>query len=1232
MTVAAENPTHIGPYRVLHELGRGGMGVVYRAAREDGPELALKMPSKDLSQVFGALRREIHALGRLRHPGVVRILDEGVEQGVPWYAMELLHGQSLDHALDLDAAASEKTAEALDIRDGAYGRAVPQRANVRADLPRALTLMYRLARVLAYVHSRGIVHRDLKPGNVFVRSGDRPVLVDFGLVAHFQALTGREVLEVTGRPTGTALYVAPEQARGELVDARADLYSFGIMLYEIIAGRPPFDGNSVSDIFRKHIHDQPVRPSALVHDVPPLLEQLILRLLEKKRSARLGYAEDVAKLLVEAGAVPDAEPDSATTPYLYRPDIVGRRETIDATNALIRNTRKGEGAFLMLGGVSGIGKTSVAAILAREATLMHVRVITGESVSGGGAPLHPLQALLRDIADRCRGHRDVFERVLGPRLPVLRDLEPSLAALDHDAQPIAPEIASRRLFSDLAETLAAFAREQPLLLILDDLQWADEVTMRFLASLGPDFFAGLPLVILGTYRVDESGPELRALVASAHVTNVPLERLDDNSVAEIVRSMLAAPDAPPGFLQFLATQTEGNPFFVAEYLRSAVAEHLLFRESGRWHVAASDENYASLALPGTIRDLVAHRLARLSPLARRAAEAAAVLGRELSEEQFLGVWGESEGGALDAIAELTEQHVFESPSETGAENIRFAHDKLREGAYAGIEESRRRELHRRAVDVIERACNTEEELRRHEAELARHCDAAGLQEKAIHYFARAAETAVGTGACREAIDFMNRAITLDEALVPDPQSSILNPQSPQERRAHWQRVLSFAQFGLGDLSASSEHARTSLGELGIALPQTPRGWQRRLAAEALRQSAHFLLPRSMVRSHAAKPVLRDIAMAAQKFSEGRYYTDEKTVMLASGLLAVNSAERLDDDAGLIHTYANFGAVTSGLGLNRIASRYYGKARQLAQATDNFTGLGHIGYTSAVLYITTCDWKSCARYFDDAVAAAKKSGDHQLIEMNLIARGFFELYRGRIAMAAETFDTVRDRAHKRHNRQHEAWGHTWRAAGLILMNRGAEALEGLGAALDLIAPYGDNAKLSSYALRCQALLHLGKLDEAVAAADVTSAAVSKIPAIIWEKYRGLSAPAEVYLEAWERRQNDAGVVDQMRKSTDVLLRRLELVSRRMPLALPVALRLMGVRECIEGNTKRGEKLLRKSIAAAVRLELPIDEGISTYELARRCASGAEQRTLRSHAREILSKAGCELYLEKLETET
>src|SRR6185436_2545758 len=168
-------PRTIGPYEVRYEIARGGMGVVYRAVHTDlGHEVALKIPWKEMASVFGFMRREIHALGRLRHPGVVRIFDEGVEKGVPWYAMELLEGRTLGELLDMNAPHPDATfVMSFEPRksDLASMAGAQLRQKARVDLARALTVMYRLARVLAYVHAHGIVHRDLKPGNVVVRAG-----------------------------------------------------------------------------------------------------------------------------------------------------------------------------------------------------------------------------------------------------------------------------------------------------------------------------------------------------------------------------------------------------------------------------------------------------------------------------------------------------------------------------------------------------------------------------------------------------------------------------------------------------------------------------------------------------------------------------------------------------------------------------------------------------------------------------------------------------------------------------------------------------------------------------------------------------------------------------------------------------------------------------------------------------------------------------------------------------
>ena len=233
--------------------------------------MALKTVLGAHSDTIGHLRREIHAIRQLRHPGVVRIFDDGVQRGVPWYAMELIDGPPLTQRLRQDLSDDLPTT----VKTGELGPTALRapRQGVRqlpSDFPRLLALMYRLCRVLAYIHGKGIVHRDLKPQNVIVRADDRPVLMDFGLVTHFRG-AGRELLSGDASVSGTLLYLAPEQARGDFVDARADLYAFGVMLYEIVTGHRPVEVSSFQEMLAQQ-HAKPAPPSQRVRDVPKVLE------------------------------------------------------------------------------------------------------------------------------------------------------------------------------------------------------------------------------------------------------------------------------------------------------------------------------------------------------------------------------------------------------------------------------------------------------------------------------------------------------------------------------------------------------------------------------------------------------------------------------------------------------------------------------------------------------------------------------------------------------------------------------------------------------------------------------------------------------------------------------------------------------------------------------------------------------------------------------------------------
>ena len=638
------------------------MGVVYRAQHvETGQPAALKTVLLANRNLLSSIRREIHALAGIRHPAIVRILDEGLHEGLPWYAMELLDGADMRRYCGPPGPAS---------------------------LTKALTCIRRLCGPLAYLHGEGIVHRDLKPDNVFVRADGALVLVDFGLVSYVGAAPGREVIDLSGVPSGTAAYMSPEQIRSELLDARSDLYAVGCILYELLTGRPPFVSEVPFQVFFQQCTAEPRPPSLLAPHIPPALEALVLRLLAKRPADRIGYAEDVASVLGKLGAEEDAPGAPRPRTYLYRPGFAGRQTVLGELEGLLAQLEAGKGGLVLLGGESGVGKTRLTTELARRVAGREIQLLTGEATPDGGA-LHPLRRALQAIGDRCREQgAGEAEQVLGRRGKVLARYEPSLAALPGQqahAEPaeLGPEAARLRLFGDLTETLAVAAvRGGVLLLILDDLQWADDLTLGWLEHLlRGEHLDRVRLLVVGTYRSEEAGEALGRLLRDEpwiqRAAHFVLGRLDETAIGSMIQDMLALERPPPEFTSFLAARAEGNPFFVAEFLRAAVGEGLLHRDQdGRWHVAeghaGAAAGYEALKLPTSLRQLSLRRLQTLSPDARRLVDAAAVIGRRAHS---LLVWRVARLGVpalFDATAEALRRQVLE---EVEAEHLRFVHDR-----------------------------------------------------------------------------------------------------------------------------------------------------------------------------------------------------------------------------------------------------------------------------------------------------------------------------------------------------------------------------------------------------------------------------------------------------------------------------------------------------------------------------------------------------------------------------
>ncbi len=260
----------LGPYRLEAILGSGGMAVVYRARQTDGEAVALKVlfpPPGAGEEVRARFEREARTAARLRHPGIVRVLDAGQVEGYAYLAMILIEGQTLANRL------TELNSQPLD-------------ESTAADIA------WQIADALYYAHSQGVVHRDVKPSNILLTPDGRALLTDFGVA---QALDDPGLTR-TGHTVGTPAYMAPEQASGEQpVDGRADLYSLGVVLYQLVTGRPPFQGPTPR-VLHAHLFEPPPPPSSLAQ-VSPGLEAVILRALVKDPAQRFQTGAAMAQAL-----------------------------------------------------------------------------------------------------------------------------------------------------------------------------------------------------------------------------------------------------------------------------------------------------------------------------------------------------------------------------------------------------------------------------------------------------------------------------------------------------------------------------------------------------------------------------------------------------------------------------------------------------------------------------------------------------------------------------------------------------------------------------------------------------------------------------------------------------------------------------------------------------------------------------------------------------------------------
>ena len=753
-----------GRYVVKKFLGEGGKKKVYLAHDTKlDRDIAFALIKTEGLDAAGRTRitHEAMAMGRLGgHPHIVTVLDIGDEGDQPYLVAELMGGGDVEGLIE--------KAEAH-----------------RLPLERTLRIADEVCRALEHAHANNIVHRDLKPGNVWLTSDGTVKLGDFGLAIALD----RSRMTLAGTMVGTVAYMPPEQAMGGNPDSRADLYSLGAMLYEMVTGRPPFLGEDTVSVIGQHLNTPPIAPTWHNPECPTAMESLILQLLAKSPTDRPSSAANVRerlRLIAEAPVEIRTDKPVVAQGGLGRlawGRFVGRTDELGTLKTALDAALGGQGSLVMLVGEPGIGKTRLAQEALVYAQLRGAQTLWGRCYEAESAfPYMPfVEALRQYVANRPddalrtelgNGASDVAKLVSEVRQRV------PASALTTE---IPPDQERQRLYESVVTFLMNAAKANPIVLVLDDLHWADAPTLNLLRNLARSI-KGSRLLVIGTYRdvdLDRRHPLAEVLAELRRerlFERVLLRGMTPLEVSALLE-MVAQHELDQGgvvLASALHRATEGNPFFIEETVRHLVETGRIFRREGRW--VSNAANVHDMGIPEGVREVIGRRLSRLSSACNDALTSAAVLGREFEFAVLGAMTGLGEDELLAVIEEaLVAQAIVEVKGKAVAAYV-FSHALVRQTLYEELSLPRKQRLHARAADAIENV--HVRTVATHVASLASHyrlAGAAGDPEKAIAYSIRAGDAAQATFAHEEAANHLEGALEVmeDKGFEPTRRAELL---------------------------------------------------------------------------------------------------------------------------------------------------------------------------------------------------------------------------------------------------------------------------------------------------------------------------------------------------------------------------------------------------------------------------------------------------------------------------
>lgn len=988
-------------YRLDEAIWFGTMSVVYRGFDFlDNHAVVIKVLKEDVtSKRIDDIIRFRHIARKVSnfcHPGLVHVYETGEYKNLHYIVMENLNGQALSEYLH---------------------------QGDQFVLEEIVGIVRQVAEVLKYVHSQAVIHRDLKPRNILLveqePTGKGTVkLLDFGLaqIYDFAQFNSPEAI------VGTFGYMSPEQS-GIIkrdVDERSDLYSLGIIFYQLLTSVLPFTGEGVGTILHQQIAKQPVQPSLIKDNIPSIIDQIVLKLLKKDPEERYqsadGLIADLDKFTQGESSFILGQGDSRKK-LKSRIRLVGRESELHKLKEVYDLARQGRGSVCLVSAEAGGGKSRLIEEFRNWVFEQGGEFFWGSCFDRSNhVPYQPFAEVLKTLVSTTgkmsqQDRQDRLARMkdsLGNLGGIITGLAPEMKEIIGTVSPIVPLEPERdnlrflkvcsQFFLDLGEV------EKPAVIMLDDLHWADEGSLSLLRAI-LIFIEKYPVVVIGTYRDDEIAPthRIHGIINEAREQKLPLEEIklqkfDLSAVGHMISELLVEEEDDICHLsEYVFKKTQGNPFFVIEIIRQLVYEKAIYFMDG--HYVADWQAIANITVPSTLVDTIIKKIEDLEPRLLELLSYGAVLGREFDTDFLLKLGKYSIDELVEMIDQATMMQLVESGSGSG--KIAFIHDRVREAFYQRLSKDELKKLHFEIAFVMEQIYSQNSDAVIYE--LAAHFAVTGDNDKTLQYSLVAAEKAKNGYANAEAENNYNMAIKALEnkqeigsalwqkakeglmesylltgkfSQVIDIANEILPYKTNNVEKAGIHRQIATAYFKSGDLSNAEQIVSRGLAMLGEYVPKTRAGIRFSLVKEIFVQTLHESFPRVFLHKQGqpVKPEHREILKF--NFTMGWIYalTDaEKFAWSVLKILNINEA-KIGDPRELARGKGAFGSINMAISKFDKAVLYLQESIKLLEEMKDEWGLAQCYQWMGFGYLWQGKHEQSTHYFLRSKEIFERLGD------------------------------------------------------------------------------------------------------------------------------------------------------------------------------------------------------------------------------------------------------------------